>query len=235
LHILAVVSTGRWKKEKEKGKGHRALDINSMICYVFLKLSGTQYMGDSNNLSRRDFMKIAALGAGALSLTASSLSFIEGCTPIHRSETNFFSENEFKLVEAIAEQIIPTDDWPGGREAGVANFIDIQLNGPYRRFQQDYRKGLAAIEKTCENKFHCKFENLSWDSQTSVLRDMEAGRLDGDVWSKGFSEYYFELLRSHCLQGYYGSPRHGGNKNYISYKMIGLDEPQIIGENRYGI
>jgi gluconate 2-dehydrogenase gamma chain len=34
------------------------------------------------------------------------------------------------------------------------------------------------------------------------------------------------------MQGYYGSPRHGGNKNFISYKMIGLDEPQIIGENR---
>lgn len=192
-------------------------------------------MDNGKNLSRRDFVKLTTLSAGALSLTVGSLSFIQGCISTPKSETLFFSENEIKLIEAIAEQIIPTDDWLGGREAGVAIFIDRQLIGPYRRFQQDYRKGLAALENTCENKFHCKFENLSWDSQTAVLRDMEAGGLDGDVWKKGFSEYYFGLLRSHCSQGYYGSPRHGGNKNYISYKMIGIDQPPIVGENRYGI
>jgi gluconate 2-dehydrogenase gamma chain len=192
-------------------------------------------MNNSHKLSRRDFIKITTLSAGALSLTAGSISFIEGCAVTRQSEIIFLSEDEIKLVEAIAEQIIPTDDWPGGREAGVANFIDIQLTGPYRRFQQDYRKCLAALENTCTNKFHCKFENLSWDTQTAVLQDMEAGRLDGDVWRNGFSEYFFELLRSHCLQGYYGSPRHGGNKNFISYKMIGIDEPPIVGENRNGI
>jgi len=192
-------------------------------------------MDEGNKLSRRDFIKIASLGAGVLSITAGGLSFIEGCTTTRQSGIIFLSDDEIKLVEAVAEQIIPTDDWPGGREAGVANFIDIQLTGPYRRFQQDYRKGFAALEDTCMNKFHEKFENLSWDTQTVILQDMEAGRLDGEVWGKGFSEYFFELLRSHCMQCYYGSPRHGGNKSYISYKMIGLDEPQIVGENRGGI
>jgi gluconate 2-dehydrogenase gamma chain len=90
------------------------------------------------------------------------------------------------------------------------------------------------LENTCKQKFNNNFENLPWDKQTAILRDMEEGKLDGEVWKKGFSEYFFELLRSHCMQGFYGSPRHGGNKNFISYKMIGLDEPQIIGENRYG-
>jgi gluconate 2-dehydrogenase gamma chain len=192
-------------------------------------------MDKGNKLSRRDFIKISALSAGALSFAAGSLSFIEGCSTVYQPGTRFFSENEFKLVESFAEQIIPSNDWPGGRDAGVANFIDIQLMNPYRRFQEVYRKGLAALENTCRNKFSQKFENLSWDSQTAVLKDMEAGRLEGNIWKDGFSKYFFELLRSHCLQGYYGSPRHGGNKNFVSYKMIGLDEPQIVGENRDGI
>jgi gluconate 2-dehydrogenase gamma chain len=192
-------------------------------------------MDERNRLSRRDFIKITTLGTVAISIPAAGLSFFEGCTTVHHTKTIFFSEKEIKLVEAIAEQIIPTDEWLGGREAGVVNFLDLQLIGPYRRFQEDYHKGLTALQNTCENKFHSKFENLSWDKQTDVLLKMEAGQLDGDVWSKGFSKYYFELLRSHCLQGYYGSPRHGGNKNYVSYKMIGIDEPPIIGENRDGI
>lgn len=192
-------------------------------------------MSDGNKLSRREFVKMTTLGAGALSLAVGSLSVIGGCSSSPKPSNYFFSESEIKLMEAIAEQIIPTDEWPGGRDLGVVNFIDKQLVGPYLRFQQDYRKGFEALEKTCENKFHSKFEKLSWDSQTSVLKDMEAGKLEGDAWKNDFSKYYFELLRSHCMQGYYGSPRHGGNKNYTSYKMIGIDQPPIIGENRDGI
>jgi gluconate 2-dehydrogenase gamma chain len=191
-------------------------------------------MANDNKLSRRDFIKITTISAGAITFGAGSLNFFEGCSPANQQGAGFLSANEIKLVEAIAEQIIPTDEWPGGRDAGVANFIDIQLKGSLSRFGQDYSKGLAGLENTCKQKFNNNFENLPWDKQTAILRDMEEGKLDGEVWKKGFSEYFFELLRSHCMQGFYGSPRHGGNKNFISYKMIGLDEPQIIGENRYG-
>jgi len=162
---------------------------------------------------------------------------LKDAVPYVNRETVFFSENEVKLVEAIAEQIIPANNWPGGMDAGLANFIDIQLHRPIPPLSRELPQGppLAVLENTCRNKFHHTFENLSWDSQTAVLKDMEAGRLEGNIWRKEFSEYFFELLRSHCLQGYYGSPRHGGNKNFVSYKMIGLDEPQIVGENRDGI
>jgi gluconate 2-dehydrogenase gamma chain len=192
-------------------------------------------MSGSNKFSRRKFVKVSMLSVGALSLAASGLTFFEGCAERPQPGMNFFTGNESGLMNAIAEQIVPTDEWPGGRDSGVVNFIDIQLIGPYRRFQQDYRKGLASLEKTCGKKFHRKFENISWDSQTALLRDMEAGKLEGDEWEKGYSQYFFEILRSHCLQGYYGSPRHGGNKNFTSYAMIGLDQPQIVGENRDGI
>jgi gluconate 2-dehydrogenase gamma chain len=189
-------------------------------------------MDKGKNLSRRDFVKLTTLSAGAITLAVGSSSIFQACSNKPKAEGLFLSESEFKLVEAIAEQIIPTDEWPGGRDAGVAVFIDKQLVGPYKRFQEDYRKGLEALQNTCEKKFHNKFEKLPWDSQTAVLRDMEAGKLEGDAWKNGFSKKYFELLRSHCMQGYYGSPRHGGNKNYISYKMIGIDQPPIVGENR---
>ena len=192
-------------------------------------------MDNHSKLSRREFLKITAAGAGALTLSAGRLTLIEGCTNPPHSGGNVLSSDEYTLVESIAEQIIPADEWPGGKEAGVANFIDIQLAGPYARFQQSYRKGLAAVEATCMDKHRKKFEELPWDIQTEFLEDMEADRLTGEVWKHGFSRRFFELLRSHSLQGYYGSPRHGGNKNFVSYKMIGLDEVQTIGENRDGI
>jgi gluconate 2-dehydrogenase gamma chain len=183
-------------------------------------------MSTLSKLTRREFIKITGI-------VAAGLSFLSGCIPSRRSEKKILSSEDTTLLDAIVEQIIPTDEWPGGRDAGVVNFIEKQLAGPYRRFQTDYRKGLDAITKTCQERYRRSFETLSWDEQTSFLKAMESGVLNDGPWKNGFSMHFFELLRSHSLQGYYGSPRHGGNKNYVSYKMMGLDEFQVIGQNRY--
>jgi gluconate 2-dehydrogenase gamma chain len=62
---------------------------------------------------------------------------------------------------------------------------------------------------------------------------MEAGKMDGPGWSDGFDMKFFEIVRDHSMQAFYGSPVHGGNRNKISYKMLKLDYPLIIGQNRY--
>ena len=41
------------------------------------------------------------------------------------------------------------------------------------------------------------------------------------------------MIIKHSMQGFYGPPRHGGNKNYISYKIMDLDYPYVVGQNRY--
>ncbi len=48
----------------------------------------------------------------------------------------FFTDEEAKLLEAIVDQIVPVDNWPGAKDAGVAVFIDKQLTGPYICFQE---------------------------------------------------------------------------------------------------
>jgi gluconate 2-dehydrogenase gamma chain len=136
-------------------------------------------------------------------------------------------------MDAISEQIIPTDEWPGGKDAGVTNFIDKQLIGPYLRFQETYRKGLKLIRETCESAYKKRFEELAWDEQTLFLVTMESGKMDRKYWEEGFDRLFFGLIRNHSMQGYYGSPRHGGNRGNISYQMLRLDYPVIIGQNRY--
>src|SRR5262249_54837547 len=39
----------------------------------------------------------------------------------------FLSSRHFQLVEHLADMIIPADDAPGAKEAGVAEFIDFML------------------------------------------------------------------------------------------------------------
>ena len=178
-------------------------------------------------LTRRHFIQMAAIASGGVLL-------LPGCAnQAIKSSWRFFTENEAKLMDAIAEQIIPTDEWPGGKEAGVTNFVDKQLVGPYERHQETYRTGMMNIQQNCEAVHHKQFEALDWDVQTHFLEAMEAGKSDRKYWEEGFDKKFFGMLRNHSMQGFYGSPRHGGNKDNVSYQMLKLDYPVIIGQNRY--
>ena len=46
---------------------------------------------------------------------------------------------------------------------------------------------------------------------------------------------FFELVRSHTFEGYYGSPRHGGNRDAVSWRMLGLPEPPPRGRAQYDL
>jgi gluconate 2-dehydrogenase gamma chain len=183
-------------------------------------------MNHNHKLSRRRFFELSILGTGGIFL-------LSRCNSSPFSQWRFLTEQESSLMDALVEQIIPTDEWPGGRDAGVTNFIDKQLTGPYTRYQEIYRKGLNAIRETCNAKYQKRFEDLPWEEQTNFLKTMEAGKMDGANWKEGLDRNFFGLIRDHSMQGYYGSPRHGGNKDNVSYKMIKLDYPLIIGQNRY--
>jgi len=180
-----------------------------------------------NTLSRRGFIQMAVLGSGSLLL------FPRCNTPSTNSGWRFFSEEEANTIISIAEQFIPADKDPGATDADVVNFIDKQLTGPYARFQEEYRKGIACLINSCESIYSKSFPLLKWDEQTHFLELMEKGKLATEHWVDINQSSFFRKLLDHSMQGFYGSPRHGGNRNFVSYKMMKLDYPHILGQNRY--
>jgi gluconate 2-dehydrogenase gamma chain len=183
--------------------------------------------------SRRDVIKVMSVAVGG-ALTGVAGSLILG--RIDRSRPGgwqFLTDDEALLVGAVAEQIIPTDQDPGAKDAGAVYFIDLQLVGPYKRFQEKYRTGLLSLQQTSQKMFGKPFEALAWDDQTKLLESLEAGKAPKELWQDPSAAEFFGLVRDHTMQGFYGSPRHGGNKNYCSYRMLGLEYPRILGQNRY--
>ena len=77
-------------------------------------------------LGRRRFLQAGLTGAAAGSILACGRS---GGGAYWR----FFSDPEAKTVGAICDRIIPADGAPGASEAGVVNFIDLQLTKRLRR------------------------------------------------------------------------------------------------------
>lgn len=175
--------------------------------------------------NRRSFIKKLCLScSSALILPACSRSI---------SFWRFFTEREAELVKSLAEQIIPADKDEGATDANVINYIDKQLVGPLKRFQDEYKSGLSALETTCKQMHNSSFLDLEWDQQTEFMSQMEARKLPEVIWPKNEQQSFFSHILDHTMQGFYGSPRHGGNRNYVSYKMMKIDYPHVIGQNRY--
>ena len=181
----------------------------------------------SYSFSRREFVRLFSGGTAAI-----LISFNTSCRN-KISQWRFLHEEEITLLDAIVEQIIPTDDFPGGKWANVSNFIDKQLNSYYMHHQTAYREGLSAFEKSVIRMKGKKFEEIPFAEQTAILEKMETGEFSGDYWKNHPAADFFNMVRQHSLQGFYGSPVHGGNREYISYHMLGLDYPNVIGQNRY--
>jgi gluconate 2-dehydrogenase gamma chain len=167
------------------------------------------------SLQRRSFLEIG-LTAGASGALASCGR--RGGGPYLR----FFSAEEARTVDAICEQIIPADAHPGARQAGVVNFIDLQLTRHYRKYREVYRKGLAGVEAASRSRFGRPFTDLPFGQQTEVLTEI-------DKQDPEFSA----LIRAHTMQGFYGDPRHGGNRGELSWRMLGLPDPPVRGRLPY--
>jgi gluconate 2-dehydrogenase gamma chain len=179
----------------------------------------------SNEFGRRTFVKVAGTAVGSMIL-------VPGCAP-SIGKWHFFADAEATVIEAIAEQIIPADQDAGAREANVVTYIDRQLASVFEEHQQIYHRGIAGVQQTSTIMFEGDFESLEWAQQTEVLKTLENGEAAGSVWEAVSARSFFELVRDHTMQGFYGSPRHGGNRGFASFRMIGIDYPRIVGQNRY--
>jgi len=175
--------------------------------------------------TRREFLKVsAAAGAGIA---------ICGCSASGKGK--IFTDSERECLVAVAEQIIPADDqWGGATDAGVVNYIENWAGKYYPEMLPTYKKGIAAIQKASRRLYSKDFQNLEFDVQTGFLKKMEAGKLAREDWEGSDQRGFFGELLTRSMQGFYGPPRHGGNKDYMSYRMCGLGMPHVLGQNRYG-
>ena len=147
----------------------------------------------------------------------------------------FFNEEEARTIEAVTARIIPGDAHnPGAKEAGAVIFIDRALAGYFSHLQIFYREGIAALDRSSRSRFGCAFLNLSESQQDELLRTIEGGleqrsiegALRDDRSGKLFQ--FFSVVYEHTLEGTFGDPIYGGNRDAIGWKMVGFPGAQWL-------
>ena len=165
-------------------------------------------------MRRRSF-----LGAGVVAAAAGTTA----CGRRGGGETwRFFTSEEARIVDAMTAVLIPADQDPGASEARVVNYIDLQLAKRFRRFQPAYRQGLATVAETSRRMFGRAFLELAAGQRVTIMEDLEKSNRE-----------FFDLLLNHTRQGFYGDPRHGGNYQMASWKMVRLPYPPVRGRQHY--
>jgi gluconate 2-dehydrogenase gamma chain len=177
----------------------------------------------NDGLSRRTFLRVAGGALGGAWLTLDLSKVAQAAHDAHEAReagalnTSFLSRAELADVDAITAQIIPTDDTPGAREAGVALFIDRALATFFGRMAPDFRSQLAAFRLRCQAQHPDagSFAALSNEQQIAFLKQVDRTP-------------FFERVRLLTLVGMFAMPKYGGNRDGIGWKLLGFQDQHIF-------
>ncbi len=192
-----------------------------------------------NELNRRNFLLRAGTGLSAAWITANWPALLSAATHAHNAakaatppKFEFFTPEEAAEVEAITARIIPTDETPGARDAGVVYFIDRALATFGADDQKTYREGLPELQARVKEMFPsaAKFSGVTAEQQDTVLQSFEenAPTTRRAFRARPRAQNFFETVRVHAIQGFLIDPEFGGNRDAIGWKVIGREREHMF-------
>lgn len=177
--------------------------------------------------SRREFLSTSGsvLGSSMLALEMSAiLSAANFACQAHKAGADFEVLTEFEAIElgAITEQIFPTDDTSGAKEAGVVYFIDRALNTFMSEDKNMVREGLNQFEAKVRKQFLDAeaFSSLPSEKQIEALQTIE--KTD-----------FFETIRYLTIAGLFSHPSYGGNRDQIGWRHLGFED-RLVWQSPFG-
>jgi gluconate 2-dehydrogenase gamma chain len=156
------------------------------------------------------------------------------------------SPGEATTIAAFCERLIPSDSTgPGAKEANVVRYIDRALAGDLAAFRQAYSAAVLAIDALAESRYGAAFAALPADKQDAILSDMEQNRTadktqdptvtrPAGAATPSTPEFtpnaraVFEMIRTHAIQGMFGDPAHGGNTNFVGWRLVRFPGPRLV-------
>ena len=116
-------------------------------------------------------------------------------------------------IEALTSQIIPSDDTPGAREAGVTGFIDRALGSFFAHWRPGFMEGLAGFQAAVRTAHPGtpSFAALSSAQQIEFLHLVERTP-------------FFEQARLLTCCGMFSDPSYGGNRDRLGWKLLGFED-----------
>jgi gluconate 2-dehydrogenase gamma chain len=130
-----------------------------------------------------------------------------------------FSPLQYKMVEHLAEMIIPEDDTPGAKKAGVAEFIDFMVANRVpvstsrdirstddaleagNEAQNKFLAGLGWMNARSHSEFGRQFLDCTAEQQNGLLEELAYKAKFKPATESGRA--FFQMMRDYTVVGYY--------------------------------
>lgn len=174
---------------------------------------------NARDVSRRSILATAA-GAAFVPLGA-----IRAAAPATTAKpATALTSAQLKTLDAFCDRLIPSDEnGPGARECGAANYIDRALAEALSGEKQTLIDGLAALDAFAISSQGSPFAELPAEKRDAVLAAVDTGNAAGFSNSRAF----FSRIRRLTLEGTFGDPFYGGNRNFAGWDLIGYPGPRL--------
>lgn len=125
----------------------------------------------------------------------------------------YFTPEQAADVDAMAAQIIPTDDLPGAREAGVVHFLDHSLATWAQDQQPGFVSGLGDLTHEVATRWPGteRFAQLPSEQQIALLHAVDQSP-------------FFQMIRFATVAGTFANPSWGGNQDKVGWRILGFED-----------
>jgi gluconate 2-dehydrogenase gamma chain len=197
----------------------------------------------SRPLSRSELLKRAGVvgAAAAVPAAVATDGALAKAELAELRQMKALSPGDASTIAAFCERLIPSDaTGPGAKEANVVRYIDRALAGDLRAFRPAYVAAVKAINAYSQSRFGAEFTAITTSQQDAILNDMDLNRTTSQdpsvVRVAGAStaqflpnaKAVFEMIRTHAVQGMFGDPAHGGNVNFVGWKLVRFPGPRLV-------
>jgi gluconate 2-dehydrogenase gamma chain len=178
---------------------------------------------EEHTLSRRDALRsLTAAIAGVTALDWSAVARASHDAHAAAQSTGpiaytFFAPADAADVEALTSQIVPSDDTPGAREAGVTYFIDRALGSFFAHWRDGFMRGLGDFQAAARaaNPRGAAFAALDSDQQIAFLHTVDATP-------------FFDQARLLTMCGMFTNPSYGGNRDKVGWTLLGFEDRHVF-------
>lgn len=140
-------------------------------------------------MNRREFLQCAAvLVSGAsvshlgLALSDEQLAYLATAPDYASRQVDLFSDEQRRIVAAMAEAIIPRTETPGAIDAGVPRFIEVMVAEWFNEEERAiFKAGLIDMETRVPMEHGQPFYTLEAEDQLAILEAMEESA-SGSPW-----------------------------------------------------
>ncbi|MBI1280625.1 MAG: hypothetical protein GC179_21050 [Anaerolineaceae bacterium] len=129
--------------------------------------------------------------------------------------------HQLEILQTVVNILIPPDDYPGGWESGVGDYLLHQFEGDLKPELATYQQGLLAIDTEAKAATGQFLAELNPHAQEAFMATMEHGQVQTS-WPIDPAAF-FAMLVEHCAEGFYSDPDNYGNHDGAAWKMIGFE------------